>query len=668
MKTVQIAVVASLVAWGAWGAESLSYIDLVKRLYDLEQVALLPAPGEKTAQWSSYDRKSRIDEHSGKYIAWDANGDGDGIIRQEDGRLVLAEMEGPGCIWRIWSAQPQEGRVRIYLDGASQPAVDLPFIKFFDRSEAPFDQPALVHTAARGWNNYVPIPYQKSCKIVAEPGWGLYYQFVYQTFSKDTQVPTFSMDFSESERALLAEADRLVAGSDYASARSYTGETVERNSLVIPPGRTVTVARVDGPRAITRFRVKLESATLPIPREELRELAVQMHWDNELEPSVWSPFADFFGTSGGNNYRSLPLGHTGAEWWYSHWYMPFETEGRISLVNDGKEPRKVTVEVGHAPLTKPAERFARFHAKWHRDAFLPSEPERAIDWTILNTQGKGRFAGVMLHIWNPRGGWWGEGDEKFHIDGERFPSTFGTGSEDYFGYAWCDPGLFENGFHNQTLNDGNNKGHVSVNRWHIADAIPFHTRFDGFIEKYYPNSKPTLYAATTYWYLAPGGKDPYQALPLSERVGYWGPVETFKVAGVLEGERLKILSATAGNPHEQELSGFDGQWSNEAHLWWISAKPGDKLQLAVPVQIAGTRRLRMQLTKAPDYGIVQLSLNGKKLGEPIDLYHGSVVPMPFDAGTHEFSEGNHTLTVEILGTNPKAITNFMFGLDYIKLE
>ena len=34
----------------------------------------------------------------------------------------------------------------------------------------------------------------------------------------------------------------------------------------------------------------------------------------------------------------------------------------------------------------------------------------------------------MLHVWNPRGGWWGEGDEKFFVDGEKFPSTFGTGS------------------------------------------------------------------------------------------------------------------------------------------------------------------------------------------------------------------------------------------------
>ena len=96
----------------------------------------------------------------------------------------------------------------------------------------------------------------------------------------------------------------------------------------------------------------------------------------------------------------------------------------------------------------------------------------------------------MLHVWNPRGGWWGEGDEKFFVDGEKFPSTIGTGSEDYFGYAWCCPQLFQNAYHNQTHNDGNNSGHVSVNRWHIADNMPFQKSFEGCIEKYYPNDAP----------------------------------------------------------------------------------------------------------------------------------------------------------------------------------
>jgi len=287
---------------------------------------------------------------------------------------------------------------------------------------------------------------------------------------------------------------------------------------------------------------------------------------------------------------------------------------------------------------------------------------------LLKTTGAGRFVGVMLHIWNPRGSWWGEGDEKFFVDGEKFPSTIGTGSEDYFGYAWCDPGLFGNAYHNQTQNDGNNRGHVTVNRWHIADNVPFHTGFEGAIEKYYPNSRPTLYASTVYWYLGAGGKDPYKPLPITERIGYAVPIEAVAVKGAIEGERMKVLSKTGGNPQLQDLGGYAGQWSRDAHLWWTDARPGDKLVLEVPVEKGGNYHLKMQCTKAPDYGIFQLSLDGRKLGDNLDLFHPSVVPTgELDLGTCQLTAGPHSLEVEVTGANEKAVKSYMFGLDYVRL-
>ena len=117
------------------------------------------------------------------------------------------------------------------------------------------------------------------------------------------------------------------------------------------------------------------------------------------------------------------------------------------------------------------------------------------------------------------------------------------------------------------------------------------------------------------------------------------------------------------------MTGYGGNWSNDAHLWWTGAKPGDKLDLAVPVEKAGTYRLKMQLTKAVDYGIVQLYLDGKKLGEPIDLYHNGVIPTGRSRHGHARAEpGEHELTVEIVGANEKAVKSYMFGLDYLKLE
>ena len=650
------------------GAETLTYVDLVNRLTDLERLAVLPAPGETCQQWSSYDRATRYDEATGKHVAWDANGDGGHFIREENGELVFAEMEGPGCIWRIWSARPEKGHVRIYLDGAEQPAVDLPFHGYFDGKNEPFTRGALVYTVARGWNNYTPIPYQKSCKITADKGWGAYFQFTYSTFPEDTVVPAFTRDLSPEEAAALDKADGYLSAMGKAPAVRHPEEKLVLKAVKAKPQTTVPVLSLEGPRAITRLRAKLDLPESPADRAVLRELVLKITWDGDDAPSVWTPLGDFFGTApGANPYQSLPLGLGEDGWWYSCWYMPFAERARVELVNDGDAPRKVDFEIMHAPLTQPVDRLARFHAKWHRDAFLPPEPERWIDWTILATQGAGRFCGVMLHVWNPRGGWWDEGDEKFHVDGEKFPSTIGTGSEDYFGYAWCTPQLFTRAYHNQTLVSGN-VGHVSVNRWQITDNIPFQQSFDGYIEKYYKNEKPTLYDAVAYWYLAPGGKDPYVPAPLEDRM-VWPEPQIPRVKGAIEGEAMKILAKTAGDPRPQDLAGFGDGWSALKHLWWTGAKPGDRLDLRVPVEKAGTYAVTMQLTKARDYGIVQLELDGDKLGEPLDLYNPSVVPTGvLELGQHALTTGDHTLTIEITGANPEAIKSYMAGVDYVKLD
>lgn len=648
--------------------QKLSYPDLVRRVTDLEYLATLPVSGERCAQWSSYDRKSRYDSASGKYIDWDANGDGSGFIRKEGDQVVMAEMEGPGCLWRIWSALPQQGHVRIYVDGAAEPAVDLPFAGYFDGKNEPFTRSALVHTVARGWNNYTPIPYQKSCKIVADKDWGAYFHFVYETFPKGTQVPTFKRELAAEDLAALDKANELL--SHCGTQRAEPNAVGIDRTIEVGARQTSDIATLAGPAAITSLRVKLALPPSPADRDLLRELCLRINWDGEAQASVWAPLGDFFGTApGANQYLSYPLGLTQDGWWYCNWYMPFGKEATIRLSNDGSAPRQVSFQVTYAPLSQPLARLGRFHAKWHRDAFLPADPDRQIDWPVLKTEGTGRFIGMMLHIWNPRGGWWGEGDEKFFVDGEKFPSTFGTGSEDYFGYAWSDSGLFQHAFHDQTHNDGGSRGHVSVNRWQIPDNVPFQKGFEGCIEKYFPNQKPTLYAATAYWYLSPEGKDPYQPAPLNQRVGYWVPVESLKVKGAIEGERLKVLSKTGGDPQEQDMSGFGESWSNDAHLWWINAKPGDKLDLELPVARTGNYKIGMQLTKAPDYGIVQLYLDGVKLGGPLDLYHSSVIATGLlGFGQRELAAGKHKLTIEILGANEKAIKNYMAGLDYVKLE
>jgi hypothetical protein len=144
-----------------------------------------------------------------------------------------------------------------------------------------------------------------------------------------------------------------------------------------------------------------------------------------------------------------------------------------------------------------------FHAKWRTET-MKTRPFR--DWTYCDIKGKGVFVGDMLSIFNPKTAWWGEGDEKIYVDGEKFPSWFGTGTEDYYGYAWSDPKPFQHAYHNQTRCDGPvTKGHTSVNRFHILDAIPFEKsfKFDMEVWHWIPDINVT-YAATSYWYARPG--------------------------------------------------------------------------------------------------------------------------------------------------------------------
>jgi len=672
-------------------AQEYSYIDIVNQLADLQRLAVLPEEGEKNAQFSGYDRRSRFDDKTGRYIDWDVNDDWAGYIRKEGENYVLAEMDGPGVIWRIWSAKTGPGNVKIFLDGKPEPAIDMPFADFFNGKQQPFTRAELVYTTkARGLNCYIPIPYQKSCKIVGDKNWpyqilpgkplGVFYHFTYTTYPRGTKLPTFKLDLSEKEQLALDNVNSLLSqcGTDPVGKRK--GQLVETKTITVHPNETVNVFKLHGSRAITSLKV---IPNWQIPKDDydtLRKLSLSIYWDNDILPAVWSPLGDFFGTTPGvNYYKSLPLGMTKKSF-YSYWYMPFETKADIKLTNDGDISYSLTFEVTHAPLSRPIAQLGRFHAKWHRDVYLPLDKERrAIDWTMVKTQGRGRYCGVMLHVWHPRGGWWGEGDEKIYIDGEDFPSTFGTGSEDYFGYAWCIPSLFSNAFHNQTHSNQDpdqkpdphegNRGHISVNRWHIADNMAFQTSFDAAIEKYCSNKFPTLYAAIAYWYQAAGQIDPYPPVPVEQRIGYWKPLErAFKVENAIEGEKMEVLSKSAGNISMQDLGMYDEKWSDDKQLWWSGAQQGSILELGFDVEASGRYTVIGNFTKAIDYGIVQIYIDGQKTGSPLDLFNADVIPFRSTiSGDIELDEGQHQLKIEVVGSNDLAVKSYMFGLDYLIL-
>ncbi len=145
-----------------------------------------------------------------------------------------------------------------------------------------------------------------------------------------------------------------------------------------------------------------------------------------------------------------------------------------------------------------------------------------------------------------------------------------------------------------------------------------------------------------------------------------------KVDGAMEGEELKVLSVTGGRTRLQAMSAFRAsRWSGDAQLWWTGSKVGDVLTLALLVPEQGSYSLKAVLTKARDYGIFAISLDGKRVTESLlDLYNSPDVISSgeLDWGTYALDAGEHKLEIKATGRNPAALPALMFGLDYVKLE
>jgi hypothetical protein len=305
------------------------------------------------------------------------------------------------------------------------------------------------------------------------------------------------------------------------------------------------------------------------------------------------------------------------------------------------------------------------HADWRQEYPIDSAVKR--DWNYVSVEGRGVYVGDTLCVVNPVPAWWGEGDEKIYFDDQTFPSHFGTGTEDYYGYAWCTPEFFQSPFHAQPRADGpRNFGHVTNTRVRLLDAIPFTKNFRFDMEVWHWHPCEVAYAAATYWYGRPGAKSLRQPDPAQLFVVKAEPPKPPKVEGAIEGEKMEIVEKTGGVTEIQDIPQF--RWSENRQIWWRDAEPGDTLTLAFKTEQGGSYRLKAALTKAIDYGIVQLSLDGKELGEPLDLINDGVITHVYDLGVHDLPAGRHTFAAKITGSNPKAIKRHMFGVDYLLLE
>ena len=154
---------------------------------------------------------------------------------------------------------------------------------------------------------------------------------------------------------------------------------------------------------------------------------------------------------------------------------------------------------------------------------------------------------------------------------------------------------------------------------------------------------------------------PRIAAPIDESTG--------KVPGAIEGESVKVLSKTDGNVSSQGMANFKAdRWSGNSQLWWTGQKVGSQLEMEVSVDQEGLFDVEVVLTRARDYGVVELSLNGQPLSGSIDCYVARRVDTTgvLQFGQVPLEAGSHRLVARVVGKNPKAV-GFMFGLDYVRL-
>ena len=254
-------------------------------------------------------------------------------------------------------------------------------------------------------------------------------------------------------------------------------------SISIAPKEVRTLAAVEGMGAIQQIWCVVSNV-------RWRNLILRMYWDDQEQPSVECPLGDFF-ASGWNRFAqvsSLAVCVNPGRAFNCYWEMPFRKKARITLENlDPDEPVILYYQINYTLTDVPVE-LAYFHAQFRRTNPLPFMQ----DYTILEgVRGHGHYVGTYMAWGVNNGGWWGEGEIKFFMDGDKqFPTICGTGTEDYFCGSYnfdggnIDPNMESSykefttpyaGLPQVLRPDGTyvSQTRFGMYRWHITDPIRF---------------------------------------------------------------------------------------------------------------------------------------------------------------------------------------------------
>ncbi|RKN76040.1 glycoside hydrolase family 172 protein [Paenibacillus ginsengarvi] len=321
------------------------------------------------------------------------------------------------------------------------------------------------------------------------------------------------------------KAGMATEGTGQAASRDLGQGWKVSPSVQIPAGTEFTLATITEPGAIQHIWMTCFPGVW-------RTMILRMYWDGEELPSVEAPVGDFFcnGWCERSNVSSLPVAVNPAGGMNCYWEMPFRQSARITVENIADKEAVLYFQIDYT-LTEVPEDSAYFHAQWRRSNPLPYKEVHTL---LDGVAGRGHYVGTYIAWQSNSSGWFGEGEIKFYLDGDRdFPTICGTGTEDYFGGAWNweqpkgEYGTYSTpflGMHQVLKPDGlyRSQQRFGMYRWHVMDPIRFESELRVTIQalgwrsggRYLPLQDNL--ASTAFWYQS----EPHAAFqPLPDKDG-----------------------------------------------------------------------------------------------------------------------------------------------------
>ena len=449
---------------------------------------------------------------------------------------------------------------------------------------------------------------------------------------------------------------------DYVSKRESSGaEDLESNADArpIPAGETLVLGELEGPGIISHIWTTVGS----VDPFHGRSLVLRIYWDHNEYPSVEAPLGDFFGVGhgAGIDFTSQPVqvsSHGRSRNCY--WHMPFREHAKVTVTNESEEydTGSFYYYLNWQQYEELPEDIHYFHAQYRQET--PAKPE---DYVILETEGRGHYVGTVQSVQKSEIGWFGEGDDRFYIDGEDYPSIRGTGTEDYFGDAWGFR-AFDTPYHGVSLWEGYFPGdRVTAYRWHLTDPITFReslrveiqTRgsvFDESGEHYGQFNKRDDWVSTVaFWYQDEPIELTAGIAPVEERTP---PYRVMPASEILVGAEPEEGLDTSGPAVEYAPGHSDTEITFEFEL-----------------DEPGLYQVNAIIMHSVFSGVYQPYLNGEPLGDAMDMNMTGADPLWVRFDLHELDAGTHTLSFAGVSESPNRRTKApdfrAFGMNYLIL-